>query len=97
MARVTIEPPGKTAEVPDGAHTILEAGEKAGVDMEFGCRDCTCGTCVVEVVKGMENLSPLTDQEIDVLDAWNRDPEKIRLACCVKVLKGEVVVRKLDA
>ena len=97
MARITIEPQGKSAEVPDGVHTILEAGEKAGVDLEFGCRDCTCGTCVVEVVQGMENLSPLTDQEIDVLDTWNRDPEKIRLACCVKVMKGEGVVRKLDA
>lgn len=94
MARITIENHGKSAEIPDGVHTILEAGEKAGVDMEFGCRDCSCGTCVVTVIKGMENLSAPTDQEIDVLDTWNRDPEKFRLACCVKVMKGEVVVRE---
>jgi ferredoxin len=93
MARLTLESHGKSAEVPDGVHTLLQAGEKAGVDMEFGCRDCSCGTCVVEVVRGMENLSPPTDQEIDVLDTWNRDPEKFRLACCTRLMKGEVVVR----
>lgn len=95
MARITIESHDKSAEVPDGECTILEAGERAGVDMEFGCRDCTCGTCCVEVISGMENLSPLTEQEIDVLDAWNKDPDKIRLACCTKVMKGDVVVREI--
>lgn len=94
MARLTIENRGKSVEIPDGIHTILQAGEKAGVDIEFGCRDCSCGTCVIEVAKGMENLSAPTDQEIDVLDTWNREPEKCRLACCVKVMKGEVVVRE---
>ncbi len=94
MAKITIENRGKSAEVPDGELTILEAGEKAGVDMEFGCRDCTCGTCAVEIASGMENLSTPTEQEIDVLDTWNRDPEKFRLTCCVKVMKGEVVVRE---
>lgn len=92
MAKITIENLGKSAEVPDGELTILEAGERAGVDMEFGCRDCSCGTCVVEVTAGMENLSTPTEQEIDVLDTWNKDPEQFRLACCVKVMKGEVVL-----
>ena len=92
MATITIENSDHTAEIPDGKLTILEAGEKAGVDMEFGCRDCSCGTCVVEIVEGMENLSTPTGEEIDVLDTWNRDPEKYRLACCVKIMKGDVVV-----
>ncbi len=94
MARFTIENLNKSAEIPDGQYTLLEAGEKAGVDMEFGCRDCSCGTCGVEIISGMENLSTPTEQEIDVLDAWNKDPDKIRLACCVKVMKGEVVIRE---
>jgi ferredoxin len=92
VAKITIQNHKKSAEIPDGELTILQAGEKAGVDMEFGCRDCSCGTCVVEVVSGMENLSPATAEEIDVLDTWNRDPEKYRLTCCTKVMKGEVVV-----
>ncbi len=94
VAKFTIQNLNKSAEVPDGELTILEAGERAGVDMEFGCRDCSCGTCVVEVIHGMKNLSKSTDEEIDVLDTWNKDPEKYRLACCVKVMKGEVVIRE---
>ena len=36
MARLTIENRGKSSEVPDGIHTILEAGEKAGVEELLG-------------------------------------------------------------
>lgn len=36
----------------DGATTLLEAGEKAGVQMPFGCRMGICQTCVVPLEKG---------------------------------------------
>lgn len=42
---------GKTIEA-DGATTILEAGEKAGVQMPFGCRMGICHTCVAPLSKG---------------------------------------------
>lgn len=41
----------RTIEV-DGATTLLEAGEKAGVLMPFGCRMGICQTCVVMIDKG---------------------------------------------
>jgi ferredoxin len=37
-----------------------------------------CGTCVVEIVEGIENLSPRTDFEQKVL---RKKPESFRLAC----------------
>lgn len=37
-----------------------------------------CGTCVVEVVEGMENLSPKTDVEQRKL---KKKPDSYRLAC----------------
>ncbi|MDQ2754590.1 MAG: 2Fe-2S iron-sulfur cluster-binding protein, partial [Actinomycetota bacterium] len=37
----------------DGATTLLEAGEKAGVQMPFGCRMGICHTCVVPLKKGL--------------------------------------------
>lgn len=37
-----------------------------------------CATCVVEIVEGMENLSPKTDFEIRKL---KKKPENYRLAC----------------
>lgn len=41
----------KTAEV-DGATTVLEAGEGAGVGMPYGCRVGICHTCTVTKVSG---------------------------------------------
>lgn len=42
---------GKTAEA-DGATTVLEAGEAAGVGMPFGCRMGICHTCTLTLVDG---------------------------------------------
>jgi ferredoxin len=41
-----------------------------------------CGTCVVEVVEGQENLSPRTAAEERKLKKW---PDNCRLACQTKV------------
>lgn len=41
-----------------------------------------CGTCVVEVIEGMENLSPKTGVEERKL---RKKPESYRLACQVMV------------
>ena len=93
MPKVTVLPAKLSAEVPPGV-LLLDAGEQAGVEMEAGCFNCSCGTCVVEVVAGMENLEAPTPEELDVLDQWNKDPEKYRLTCCVKVKgPGDVVIQ----
>ncbi len=42
---------GRTAEV-DGATTVLEAGEQAGVGMPYGCRMGICHTCTLTLVSG---------------------------------------------
>jgi stearoyl-CoA 9-desaturase NADPH oxidoreductase len=48
---ITFANSGKTIEV-DGATTILEAGEKAGVGMPFGCRIGICHTCTLTMSSG---------------------------------------------
>ncbi len=50
--RVTFAASGKAAEV-DGATTLLEAGEAAGIQMPFGCRMGICHTCIVPLKMGM--------------------------------------------
>ncbi len=42
---------GKSVEV-DGATTVLEAGEEAGVGMPYGCRTGICHTCTVTMTEG---------------------------------------------
>ena len=48
---ITFRNSGKNIEV-DGATTILEAGEEAGVGMPYGCRMGICHTCTVTLVSG---------------------------------------------
>ncbi|MEA5509102.1 2Fe-2S iron-sulfur cluster-binding protein [Crocosphaera sp. UHCC 0190] len=48
-----------------------------------------CGTCIVEIVEGMENLSPRTDFEQRVL---KKKPDSYRLACQT-IVNGPVTVK----
>jgi ferredoxin-NADP reductase len=48
---ITFRNTGKTVEV-DGATTVLEAGEEAGIGMPFGCRMGICHTCTLTLVEG---------------------------------------------
>ncbi|MDP3891907.1 ferredoxin reductase [Nocardioides sp.] len=48
---ITFRNSGKTQEA-DGATTVLEAGEQAGVGMPYGCRMGICHTCTVTLVSG---------------------------------------------
>jgi stearoyl-CoA 9-desaturase NADPH oxidoreductase len=50
--RITFATSGKTVDA-DGATTLLEAGEAAGIQMPFGCRMGICHTCIVPLRKGL--------------------------------------------
>lgn len=73
-------------EVEDG-DLIKPLCEEAGIP--FACEEGVCGTCVVEVEEGMENLSEFTQEELDFLG--EQDCE--RLACQCRINKGTVSVR----
>lgn len=70
-------------ELPENS-PIAEACEEAGVP--FACTEGVCGTCVVEVVEGMDHLSPFTQEEKDFLGDQNCE----RLACQCKIKEGTV-------
>lgn len=68
---------------------MKEALQKLGVP--FSCEDGVCGTCLIEVEEGMENLNDLTKQE------KNMGMEgKFRLACQCKFEKEGKVKIKID-
>ncbi len=80
MATVCFE--GRSVTVADG-EKILACCEEMGVP--FGCQDGLCGTCIVTVPKGSDNLAPRNDKEVDMdLD------EGQRLACQCVIVSGEV-------
>ncbi|NYJ00015.1 ferredoxin-NADP reductase [Nocardioides thalensis] len=48
---ITFRTSGKSIDA-DGATTVLEAGEQAGVGMPYGCRMGICHTCTLTLVEG---------------------------------------------
>ncbi len=71
-------------DLPDGSY-VRPACEKAGV--VFDCNAGVCGSCVIHVTKGAENLSELSKEERDL----GMDKEK-RLACQAVIKQGDVEV-----
>jgi ferredoxin len=71
-------------EVSNGS-SIKEACKKMNVP--FGCETGVCGSCMINIVEGEENLNELTEEE----EALARD-KKHRLACQCKIESGEVEI-----
>jgi ferredoxin len=86
MAKLIFENSGEEKELEDHS-SIQEACEEAGVP--FACTEGVCGTCVIEVVEGMENLSDFTSEEKDFLGEQDRE----RLACQCKINGGCVRIK----
>jgi ferredoxin-nitrite reductase len=63
---------------------VLDAAEKAAIDIDSSCRAGTCGTCTAKVLKGEVTY----DADYDALG--NLEPGEI-LACCAKPVSSIVV------
>lgn len=86
MAKLIFEDTQEQCELPDGS-PIMEPCEQAGVP--FACTEGVCGTCVIEVTEGMENLSEFNEAEADFLGELDRE----RLACQCKINGGCVKIK----
>jgi len=86
MATLRFENTDEEVQLPDDS-PIAEVCEEAGVP--FACTEGVCGTCVIEVKEGKENLSKPTQEEEDFLgeDTYNE-----RLACQCKIKRGNVTI-----
>jgi ferredoxin len=90
-ANVTFDDIGITVTVPAGTR-LIEVSEKVGAGITYSCREGECGTCIMKIVSGMENLAQRSVLEDKVLQE-NMAGRNNRLACQAQVLGGEIVVR----
>ena len=86
MAKLIFENNKEEVEIPDGT-SIKDECEQAGIP--FACSEGVCGSCIIEVVEGMENLSEPTQAEKDFLG----DIQTERLACQCKIKNGNVKIK----
>lgn len=64
---------------------LIELCDSQITPLQFGCRAGACGTCLLRVVEGMSNLTPLTENEEILLPALTDDPAA-RLGCQLQLL-----------
>ena len=94
MGNINFVKEDKEVIAADGVNLRLKAMEN-GIDIYkvwgkmMNCGGVgQCGTCIVEITQGMENLSPRTDVENKIL---KKKPDNYRLACQTLV-KGSVSI-----
>ena len=97
MGNINFVKENKEVIAADGANLRLKAVQN-GIDIYTLFAKMTncggygqCGTCIIEIVEGIENLSPRTDVENRKLQ---KKPENYRLACQTLVNGPVSVVTK---
>ncbi|WP_407330780.1 2Fe-2S iron-sulfur cluster-binding protein [Enterovibrio sp. 27052020O] len=90
MPKVTFGQTGNTVELSSGS-SLIDLEDTGRSEVPFGCRSAACGTCAIDVVAGMNNLSPKNEEEIDLLDTLDMDGDKRRLACQCSVY-GDITI-----
>lgn len=61
--------------------SLMQICDDHSTPIFFGCREAACGTCLIEISRGLENLSPVTSAERELLDVLAPNNENARLAC----------------
>ena len=69
---------------------LLDVAESNDLHIEAGCRMGMCGADPVAILKGMGNLSPISEEEQATLDRLGK-ARNTRMACCARV-RGPVEV-----
>ena len=97
MAKVHFLDNDFTVDVPPGT-SFTDLCDRHSTGVLLGCRDAACGTCLIEVLEGVEDLSPITEGEEILLSALAEDVPNARLACQCEVCgHGPISVRALSS
>ena len=78
---ITSEDEQHEFDLEDGEQ-LAQSCESAGIP--FACTEGVCGTCVVEVLEGKENLSEFTEAERDFLGDSEDENERLACQCHIK-------------
>ena len=93
MAIIRFVKQGISVEVPVGT-SILQAAKQSGAPEGDACGGvCACSTCHVYVLKGMNLLAEIEDEENDILDKAFDVKATSRLGCQAKVVRdGDIEI-----
>lgn len=85
--------PAGTRVEADAGTKILVAARQAGIPIRFMCSALRCGTCGVKVDAAGGTLSPLANDELEMLRRLKLPLDgSVRMACRARVDSGEIKV-----
>ena len=93
MPKLTFLKTGETHEVPAGT-SFLQFCQENDAPHPFGCTVGSCGTCVLTIESGAENVQPMDDEERETVEMCT-DVEGARLGCQM-VIHGDVAIRPVE-
>ena len=91
-AQVTLRPSGHQFTV-EGRDTLLQAGLKAGLKLNYGCGNGSCGLCKVRVMAGEVARTLPTDCPMTDLER----AQGVVLACAHTAASAELTLETLEA
>ncbi len=90
MPKVTFQGTEQSVDVEEGA-LLREVTQKNGWPIPYGCENGICGTCLITIPEGSDNLSEIGEHEAQTLKAMGKTDGTHRLACQCKVM-GDVTI-----
>ena len=91
-AQVTLRPSGHQFSV-EGRETLLQAGMRAGLKLNYGCGNGSCGMCKVRVTAGDVARTMATDYPL----SENEKSQGYVLACAHTAASSELTLEPLEA
>jgi CDP-4-dehydro-6-deoxyglucose reductase len=91
-AQVTVRPSGHQFAV-EGHANLLQAGLHAGLKLNYGCGNGSCGMCKVRVISGDVQPIQHSDYQLSELEK----AQGYSLMCCNTAASSEVVLEMLEA
>jgi len=91
-AQVTLRPSGHQFAV-EGHETLLQAGMRAGLKLNYGCGNGSCGMCKVRVTAGQVVRTMATDYPL----SENEKTQGYVLACAHTSASSELTLETLEA
>jgi CDP-4-dehydro-6-deoxyglucose reductase len=91
-AQVTLRPSGHQFAV-EGRDTLLQAGLRAGLKLNYGCGNGTCGMCKVRVIAGEVTKAMPFDYPLSEIEKQ----QGYTLMCAHTAASGEITLETLEA
>ncbi len=91
-AQVTVRPSGHEFSV-EGHATLLQSGLHAGLKLNYGCGNGSCGMCKVRVISG----EVVKTQPFDYALSESEKAQGYTLMCCSTAASSELTLEMLEA